>query len=146
MSLWQVEVGLCPVLPLGRARGLEHPYDLLLADRGTSDNTTVDDLIGLPVAKPRLMLVDKGYYSDHRRGSPQLKGIASLIRPRANCKVVIARDYRAHRDRNQVERMCDKLNRLRRIVARNAKSAVSFLGFLALAAAKGWMPTNVNRT
>jgi len=41
--------------------------------------------------------------------------------------------------------MFNKLKQFRRIATRYDKTAVSFLGFLALAAAKMWMPNFVNR-
>ena len=91
------------------------------------------------------MLADKGYDSDDVRASLLLKGILPVIPPKANRKEAIASDYRAYKDRNRVERMFNKLKQFRRIATRYDKTAVSFLGFLALAAAKLWMPTYVNR-
>lgn len=91
------------------------------------------------------MLADKGYDSDDVRASLLLKGILPVIPPKANRKQTIACDYHAYKDRNRVERMFNKLKQFRRIATRYDKTAVSFLGFLALAAAKLWMPTYVNR-
>ena len=102
--------------------------------------------MALPVAKPKLMLADKGYDSDDVRTSLLLKGILPVIPPKANRKEPIACDFRAYKDRNRVERMFNKLKQFRGIAARYDKTAVSFLGFLALAAAKLWMPTYVNRS
>ena len=42
--------------------------------------------------------------------------------------------------------MFNRLKQFRRIATRYDKTAVSFLGFLALAAAKIWLPSFVNRT
>jgi transposase len=92
------------------------------------------------------VLADKGYDSDDVRASLLLKGILPVIPPKANRKEAIACDYRAYKDRNRVERMFNKLKQFRRIATRYDKTAVSFLGFLALAAAKLWIPTYVNRT
>ncbi len=64
------------------------------------------------------MLADKGYNSD---------------------------EVRAYKDRNRVERMLNRLKQFRRIATRYDKTAVSFLGFLDLAATKLWMSTYVNR-
>ena len=102
--------------------------------------------MALPVAKPKLMLADKGYDSDDVRTSLLLKGILPVIPPKANRKEPIACDFRAYKDRNRVERMFNKLKQFRRIATRYDKTALSFLGFLALAAAKLWMPTYVNRS
>jgi len=91
------------------------------------------------------MLADKGYDSDDVRASLLLKGILPVIPPKVNRNEAIACDFRAYKDRNRVERMFNKLKQFRRIATRYDKTAVSFLGFLALAAAKLWMPTYVNR-
>jgi transposase len=90
------------------------------------------------------MLADKGYDSDDVRTSLLLKGILPVIPPKANRKEAIACDFRAYKDRNRVERMFNTLKQFRRIATRYDKTAVSFLGFLALAAAKLWMSTFVN--
>lgn len=92
------------------------------------------------------MLADKGYDSDDVRSSLLLKGIVPVIPPKANRKEPIACDFRAYKDRNRVERMFNKLKQFRRIATRYDKTALSFLGFLALAAAKLWIPTYVNRS
>ena len=89
------------------------------------------------------MLADKGYDSDDVRASLLLKGILPVIPPKANRKEAIACDFHAYKDRNRVERMFNKLKQFRRIATRYDKTGVSFLGFLALAAAKLWMPTLV---
>ena len=86
------------------------------------------------------MLANKGYDSDDVRASLLLKAILPVIPPRANRKKAIACDFRAYKDRNRVERMFNKLKQFRCIVTRYDKTVVSFLGFLALAAARLWMP------
>lgn len=92
------------------------------------------------------MLADKGYDSDDVRASLLLRGILPIIPPKANRKEPIACDFCAYKDRNRVERMFNRLKQFRRIATRYDKTAVSFLGFLALAAAKIWLPSFVNRT
>lgn len=91
------------------------------------------------------MLADKGYDSDEVRTSLLLKGILPVIPPKANRKQAINCDFRAYKDRNRVERMFNKIKQFRRIATRYDKTAISFLGFLAIAAAKLWMPTYVNK-
>jgi len=91
------------------------------------------------------MLADKGYDSHEVRASLLIKGILPVIPPKANRKEPIACDFRAYKDRNRVERMFNRLKQFRRIATRYDKTAASFLGFLALAAAKLWMSTYVNR-
>ena len=53
---------------------------------------------------------------------------------------------RLYGQRRVTECCFSKVKQFRRIATRYEKTAVSFLGFLALAAAKLWMPTYVNRT
>ena len=100
----------------------------------------------MPVAKPRLMLADKGYDSDDVRTRLLLKGILPVIPPKANRKEPIACDFTAYKDRNRIERMFNRLKQFRRIATRFDKTAKSFAAFLALAAVRIWMPHFVNRS
>ena len=92
------------------------------------------------------MLANKGYDSDNVRTRLLLKGILPVIPPKANRKEPIACDFTAYKDRNRIERMFNRLKQFRRIATRYDKTAMSFMGFLALAAARLWMPTYVNRS
>jgi transposase len=100
----------------------------------------------MPVAKPQAMLADKGYDGDDVRASLLMKGILPIIPPKANRKQPIACDFKRYRDRNQIERMFNRLKQFRRIATRYDKTAKSYLGFLCLAAAKLWLLHFVNRT
>jgi len=91
------------------------------------------------------MLADKGYDSDNVRSALLMKGILPVIPPKANRREPIACDFRAYKDRNRVERMFNRIKQFRRIATRYDKTAASYMGFMALAAAKLWMPTYVNR-
>lgn len=64
----------------------------------------------LPVKRPRMMLADKGYDGDDVRGFLRLKSILPVIPPKANRKTPVACDFRAYRDRNCIERMCNYPN------------------------------------
>jgi transposase len=55
-------------------------------------------------------------------------------------------DFRAYKDRNRIERMFNRIKQFRRVATRYDKTRKSFKGFLALAAAKIWLPYFVNRT
>lgn len=100
--------------------------------------------MALPVAKPRLLLADKGYDGDEVRQDLLLHGILPVIPPRANRTEPAPCDYRRYKDRNRIERMFNRLKQFRRLATRYDKTALSFLGFLHLAAAKLWLPTFVN--
>lgn len=69
-----------------------------------------------------------------------------MIPPKANRKNPSPRDFKAYKDRNRIERMFNRLKQFRRIAMSFDKTARSFTAFLALAAAKLWMPNFVNRT
>lgn len=102
--------------------------------------------MAMPVGKPRLLLADKGYDGDAVRQDLLLSGIAPVIPPKANRKNPPQCDFRAYKDRNRIERMFNRLKQFRRIATRFDKTAKSFAAFLALAAARIWMPNFVNRT
>ncbi|WP_323571791.1 MULTISPECIES: transposase [unclassified Rhizobium] len=68
-----------------------------------SDYNAVPDLLAMPVAKPRLVLADKGYDSDALRKELLIHGIKPVIPPRANRKDPPACDFKAYRDRNRIE-------------------------------------------
>lgn len=110
-----------------RADGQGGPLGFVLTGGAASNSKAVDDLIPLPVAKPRLMLANKGYDSDDIRVSLLLKRILPVISTRANRKEAITCDFRAYKDRKRVERMFNKLKQFRRIATRYDKTAVTFL-------------------
>jgi transposase len=99
----------------------------------------------MPVGRPKLFLADKGYDGDTIREELLIHGIRPVIPPKANRKDPPFCDYRAYRDRNRIERMFNRLKQFRRIATRYDKTRKSFEAFLALAAAKIWLPDFVNR-
>ena len=101
--------------------------------------------MALPVAKPRLLLADKGYDGDAVRENLLIHGILPVIPPRSNRTHPITCDFRRYKDRNRIERMFNRLKQFRRIATRYDKTAKSFLAFLNIAAAKIWLPAFVNR-
>jgi transposase len=100
--------------------------------------------MALPVPKPTALLADKGYDGDRFRENLLMHGILPIIPPRSNRKAPDHPDYRRYRDRNRVERMFGLLKRQRRIATRYDKTALSFLGFLNIAAARLWIKAFVN--
>jgi len=99
----------------------------------------------MPVAKPQAMLADKGYDGDDVRARLLMKGILPIIPPKSNRKQPIKCDFGRYRDRNRIERMFNRLKQFRRIATRYDKTAISYLAFLSIAAAKLWLPYFVNR-
>lgn len=63
-----------------------------------------------------------------------------MIPPKANRKVAAAYDREKYKERNRIERMFNKLKNWRRIATRYDKTKESYLGFVALASIKLWLP------
>ena len=74
------------------------PIGVVLAGGEASDYKTFDDLLALPVAKPRLTLADKNYDSDDVRASLLLEGILSVVPLKANHEEAIVCDDRVYKD------------------------------------------------
>ena len=104
------------------------------------------ELFALAVKKPKMMLADKGYDGDDVRIALLMKGVLPVIPPKSNRKEQIACDFHAYKDRNRIERMFNRLKQARRIATRYDKTAISFLGFLNIAASRLWLKHYVNRT
>jgi len=102
--------------------------------------------MAMPLGKPRMLLADKGYDADAIRQSLLLSGILPVIPPKVTRREPIPCDYRQYKDRNRIERMFNRLKQFRRIATRYDKTALSFMAFLSIAAAKLWLPGFVNRT
>jgi transposase len=93
-----------------------------------------------------MMLADKGYDGDDVRSALLMRNILPVIPPKANRKESIGCDFKVYKDRNRIERMFNRLKQFRRIATRYDKTALSFIGFLCLAAAKLWLLSFVNRS
>lgn len=76
-----------------------------------------------------------------RKASKVMHGILPVIPPKANRKVPVACDFEAYNNNNRIERMFNRLKQFRRIATRYDKTALSFVSFLCLAAAKLWLPS-----
>ncbi|MDE0877095.1 MAG: IS5 family transposase [Sphingomonas bacterium] len=122
------------------------PVGFILTGGEASDYTAADDLMALPLPKPKGLLADKGYDSNGFRESLLMRGILPIIPPRSNRKLPEHPDYRRYKDRNRVERMFGKLKQQRRIATRYDKTVLSFESFLNLAAARLWLKSFVNTT
>lgn len=73
-----------------------------------------------------------------------MRDILPVILPRVNRKKPVPCDFHRYRDRNRIERMFNPLKQFRRVATCYDKTAVSYLGFLCLAAVKLWLPHLVN--
>jgi transposase len=78
---------------------------------------------------------DKSYDSDAIRADLTQRGIEPVIPPRFNRTEAIPYDKPKYRERNQVERLFNRLKQFRRIATRYDKLDLTFLGFIHLTAA-----------
>lgn len=99
-----------------------------------------------PFPNPRAMLADRGYDSDSFRQTLLIHGILPVIPSRKSRSTPQNTDWRRYRDRNRIERMFNRLKQMRRIATRYDKTALSFMSFLNLAAARLWIRSFVNMT
>ncbi|MEL4072993.1 IS5 family transposase [Ochrobactrum sp. GPK 3] len=127
-----------------RTDGQGRPLGFVLTGGEASDYNAVEDLMSIPVKKPRLLLADRGYDGDNIRNALLWSGITPVIPPKANRKNPPACDFQAYKDRNRIESMFNRLKQFRRIATRYDKTRKSFEAFLAIAAVKIWMPHFVN--
>ncbi|GBQ92703.1 hypothetical protein GCM10007866_14350 [Gluconobacter albidus] len=100
----------------------------------------------LSVPIPKAMLADRGYDSDSFRQDLLIHGILPVIPSRKSRSAPQKTDWRRYRERNRIERMFNKLKQMRRIATRYDKTALSFMSFLNLAAARLWIRSFVNAT
>ncbi|WFU07284.1 transposase (plasmid) [Rhizobium sp. CB3171] len=70
-----------------------------------------------------------------------IHGIRPVIPLKPNRKDRPVCDFRAHKDRNRIERLLNKLKQFRRAATRYDKTAKPFAAFLALAAVRVWLPS-----
>jgi transposase len=101
--------------------------------------------MALSETAPGAMLADKGYDADRALDALDCRDIEAVIPPRRNRCEQRSYDAALYRERNLIERMFNKLKHYRRLATRYEKTALSFLSFLNLIAAKLWLPF-VNRT
>jgi len=111
-----------------------------------SNYRAVPQLLNLPVTPLKAPLADKGYDSDAVAKHCCCTTYFPVIPPKTNRRDPASCDYRRYRDRNHVERLFNRLKPFRRIATRYDKTAVSFLGFLCLAAFRVWLPHCGNRS
>lgn len=85
-------------------------------------------------------LADKGYDADTIREEIASSNIEAVIPAKSDRREPIPYDKAKYRWRNQIERLLDKLKNWRRVATRYDKTKESYFGFVAIAAAKLWIP------
>ena len=85
-------------------------------------------------------LADRGYDADAIRQDIAQAGIEAVIPARRNRRDPVPHDRAKYRWRNLIERLFNKLKNWRRVATRYDKTKESYLGFVALASIKLWIP------
>jgi transposase len=86
------------------------------------------------------LLADRGYDADAIREEIAKADIEAVIPARKGRRAPAAHDREKYKLRNLVERLFNKLKNWRRIATRYDKTQSSYLGFVALASIKLWIP------
>ncbi len=90
--------------------------------------------------KIEVLLADKGYDADAIREELADADIEAVIPAKRNRKSPAPHDDEKYKWRNLIKRLFNKLNNWRRVATRYDKSKESYLGFVAVAAVKLWLP------
>lgn len=83
---------------------------------------------------------DRGYDADAIREEIAKAGVEAVIPGKSNRRLPIHHNKEKYRWRNLVERLFNKLKNWRRVATRYDKTRESYLGFVALASIKLWIP------
>ena len=90
--------------------------------------------------KIEALLADRGYDADAIREAIEGAGAEAVIPAKVNRRNPAPHDTRKYRLRNLVERLFNKLKNWRRVATRYDKTRESYLGFVAIASIKLWIP------
>ena len=96
-------------------------------------------LLAPHLAPARNVLGDTAYDSDALREQIAQAGANAVIPPRPNRKVPLLFDPVTYRDRNQVERLINRLKQPRRVATRYDKLADSYAAFGQVCAIARWL-------
>lgn len=100
----------------------------------------------MPQAKPLIeglkgqyWIADKGYDANAIVTAIEASGAIAVIPSKSNRKEQREYDSHVYKERHQIECFFNRLKHFRRIATRYEKTAVSFLGFIYLAATLVWL-------
>ena len=85
-------------------------------------------------------LADRGYDADAIREEIEAAGAEAVIPAKVNRRDPVPHDRAKYKWRNLIERLFNKLKNWRRVATRYDKTKESYLGFVALASVKLWIP------
>ena len=115
-----------------------NPLRVILTPGQASDHTQAHALLEDFKAK-EAVLADKGYDSDALVQTITETGAECVIPPTKNRKEQREYDTHLYKERNQVERLFNKLKNFRRVATRYDKLDIAFLSFIHLAAIYLWL-------
>ena len=81
----------------------------------------------------RYAAMDKAYDSNTIRAKLDAKGITPVIPPKSNRLEIVVYDQERYKQRNNVERLFNKLKQFRRVATRYEKLKANFLAFVTVA-------------
>jgi transposase len=117
--------------------GLGLPVRFILTGGEAHDVTQAEALTAdLPA---EYVIADKGYDSDALIDRFQADGIATVIPSRCNRLKPREHDRDLYKERNQIERLINRLKQCRRLATRYDKTARNYLAFLCLAGTMLWL-------
>jgi transposase len=90
--------------------------------------------------KIEAFLADRGYDTDAIREEIAKADVEAVIPAKSNRRTPIPHDRAKYKWRNLVERLFNKIKNWRRVATRYDKTRESYLGFVALASIKLWIP------
>ena len=85
------------------------------------------------------LLADKGYDSQSLVTAAEAAGMVVLIPSRSNSSNPRTYDPAIYRERNQIERLFNRLKNCRRVASRYEKTARNFLAMLQIAGTMLWL-------
>ena len=108
------------------------PIGLKLTAGQVSDVSQADEMLGALDAG--VLVADKAYDSDELRSSLYDRGVKPCIPARSNRVDPLPHGIQTYKKRHRIENFFERLKRFRRVATRYDKLAVTFLGFVQLAA------------
>lgn len=116
------------------------PLGFVLTGGEAHDIKGFAPLLRIIADKIEALLADKGYDADVIREELAKAEIEAVIPAKRNRKNPAPHDAEKYKWRNLIERLFNKLKNWRRVATRYDKTKESYLGFVAIAAVKLWLP------
>ena len=132
-----------------KAEGFGKPINFVLTGGERHETTVFPELVkggkvkrqgrGRPKHRSRYIVGDKAYSSREIRQQLRQSGTTAVIPKRSNEKRRGRFNRGLYRERNQVERLINRLKQYRRIATRYEKYAVNYLAMLMIGAIRLWL-------